>query len=94
MIDVMYPRVLKRGDVVCVIAPARSRAMVAEHDHSAEIESRFRQMGLNVTFEKHIDERDAFDSSSVASRIEDLHDAFADPMVSGILIVIGGFNSN
>ena len=51
-------------------------------------------MGRTVTFGKHIDERDAFDSSSVASRIDDLHDAFADPMVSGILIVIGGFNSN
>ena len=77
--DLMYPRVLKRGDVVCVIAPARSRAMVAEPDHSAVIEFRFRQMGLNLSFGEQVYERDAFYSSSVASRIEDLRDAFADP---------------
>jgi muramoyltetrapeptide carboxypeptidase LdcA involved in peptidoglycan recycling len=33
-------------------------------------------------------------SSSVAERIADLHQAFADPEVDGILTGIGGFNSN
>ena len=37
---------------------------------------------------------DAFVSSSVASRVADLHAAFADPTVAGIITVIGGFNSN
>ena len=39
--DVRYPRKLARGDTVRVIAPARSRTMVNEHDHSALIEERF-----------------------------------------------------
>lgn len=68
--------------------------MVMEHDHSALIEKRFSELGLRLSYGAHVDERDSFDSSSVESRISDLHAAFADPEVAGILTVIGGFNSN
>ncbi len=88
------PRKLRRGDTIRVIAPARSRQFVAEHDHSGVIEARFAALGIRLTFGEHVDERDEFDSSSVASRLSDLHAAFADPEVAGILTVIGGFNSN
>jgi muramoyltetrapeptide carboxypeptidase LdcA involved in peptidoglycan recycling len=77
-----------------VVAPARSRQFVAEHDHSGTIDARFAALGLRLTFGDHVDERDDFESSSVASRVSDLHAAFADPEVAGILTVIGGFNSN
>ena len=90
----IYPAKLRSGDTVRVIAPAGSRAMVMEHDHSRLITDRFAEMGLALTFGDHVDERDAFDSSSIPSRVEDLHAAFADPAVRGILTVIGGFNSN
>ncbi|HEX6528110.1 MAG TPA: S66 peptidase family protein [Streptosporangiaceae bacterium] len=88
------PRKLRRGDTIRVIAPARSRRLVTEHDHSGLIETRFAALGIRLTFGEHVDERDEFDSSSVASRLSDLHAAFADPEVAGILTVIGGFNSN
>lgn len=88
------PRKLRRGDTIRVVAPARSRQFVVEHDHGGVIEARFTALGLRLTFGEHIDERDDFDSSSVASRVSDLHAAFADPEVAGILTVIGGFNSN
>jgi muramoyltetrapeptide carboxypeptidase LdcA involved in peptidoglycan recycling len=65
-----------------------------EHDQSALIADRFAQMGLSLSFGDHVDERDAFDSSAVESRVHDLHAAFADPAVHGIITVIGGFNSN
>jgi muramoyltetrapeptide carboxypeptidase len=65
-----------------------------EHDHSALIEQRFGELGLRLTFGDHVDERDAFESSSIASRVADLHAAFADPEVDAVLTVIGGFNSN
>ena len=51
-------------------------------------------MGFKVTYGKHVDEIDVFGSSSIKSRIEDLHDAFSDSNVKAILTVIGGFNSN
>jgi muramoyltetrapeptide carboxypeptidase len=92
--DVIYPRKLAASDNVRVVAPSSSRAMVAEHDHSHIIEARFDQLGLTLSYGAHVDERDARDSSSVSSRVTDLHDAFADPSVAGVLTVIGGFNSN
>ncbi|MEU8324066.1 S66 peptidase family protein [Nonomuraea sp. NPDC048881] len=92
--DVIHPPKLKAGDVVRVVAPACSRAMVMEHDHTAHIDARFAELGLTLTYGRHVDERDAFHSSSVASRVADLHDAFADPSVAAILTVIGGYNCN
>ncbi|HJX77892.1 MAG TPA: S66 peptidase family protein [Glutamicibacter sp.] len=68
--------------------------MVSENDHSTLIEHRFHEMGLRVSYGAHVDERDIFDSSSIASRVADLHDAFADPEVKAIITVIGGYNSN
>ncbi|MBN6050406.1 LD-carboxypeptidase, partial [Nonomuraea sp. RK-328] len=65
-----------------------------EHDHTGIIASRFAELGLTLSYGSHVDERDAFDSSSVASRVADLHEAFADPSVAAILTVIGGYNSN
>jgi muramoyltetrapeptide carboxypeptidase len=88
------PRKLHRGDTVRVVAPARSRPFVAEHDHSGVIDARFAALGLRLTFADHVDERDDFESAPVASRVADLHAAFADPGVAAILTVIGGFNSN
>jgi muramoyltetrapeptide carboxypeptidase len=88
------PRKLHRGDTLRVVAPACSRPFVAEHDHSAVIDARFATLGLRLTFGDHVDERDDFESSPMASRVSDLHAAFADPEVAGILTVIGGFNSN
>ncbi|WP_214324501.1 S66 family peptidase [Nonomuraea sediminis] len=90
----IFPAKLNRGDVVRVVAPAMSRSMVMEYDHSAVIEARFADLGLKLTYGDHVDERDAFDSSSVAARVADLHAAFADPSVAAIMTVIGGFNCN
>lgn len=57
-------------------------------------DGRLHALGLDVTFGRHVEEMDAFASSSIEARVEDLHDAFADPGVAAILIVIGGYNSN
>ncbi|MFI7144959.1 S66 peptidase family protein [Nonomuraea sp. NPDC050022] len=94
MMDVIFPPKLTDGDVVRVVAPAVSRAFVMEHDHTDIINSRFAELGLTLSYGSHVDERDAFNSSSIASRVTDLHEAFADPSVAGILTVIGGYNSN
>ena len=77
-----------------VVAPALSRAVVMEHDNTSHIERRFAEMGLGLSFGEHVDEMDGLLSSSVQSRVDDLHVAFSDPEVAGILTVIGGFSSN
>lgn len=60
----------------------------------AEADRKLAELGLRVSFGEHVSECDDFVSSSVASRLADLHAAFADPEVDAILTVIGGFNSN
>ncbi|WP_241987049.1 S66 peptidase family protein [Cryobacterium sp. Sr3] len=90
----IVPPKLRSGDIIRVVAPARSKAFATEHLDPELIERRFKEMGLVLTFGQHVDERDAFDSSSIASRVADLHAAFADPDVKAILTVIGGSNSN
>lgn len=93
-VETIYPPKLRSGDQIRIVAPSRSRALVAEHDHSAIIEARFAELGLSLSYGAHVDERDAFISSPVEARVADLHAAFADPAVAGIMTVIGGYNCN
>ena len=89
----LYPSKLKQGSHIRVIAPSRSYKIIS--DETREIaKKRFADMGITVSYSKHCDEIDDFVSSSIASRLEDLHEAFADKSVDGILTAIGGFNTN
>ena len=51
-------------------------------------------LGFRVSFSEHYLESDMLYSSSIKSRVADLHAAFADDSVDAILATIGGFNSN
>ncbi|KKQ87859.1 MAG: muramoyltetrapeptide carboxypeptidase [Parcubacteria group bacterium GW2011_GWF2_38_8] len=89
----IFPTKLKIGDEIRIIAPARSMKII--NAESQEIANRrLADLGFKVTFGKHINESDEFASSSIKSRVQDLHEAFLDPKVKAILTVIGGFNSN
>jgi muramoyltetrapeptide carboxypeptidase LdcA involved in peptidoglycan recycling len=90
--SVMPPK-LKENDEIRVISPARSLSMIGE-EITEIAEKRLQELGFNVTYGSNVYEQDEFVSSSVESRIKDLHDAFSDTNVKGILTVIGGFNSN
>jgi muramoyltetrapeptide carboxypeptidase len=87
------PARLKRGDQIRVIAPSRSLALIPQDKRELSC-SRLAELGLSVTFGKHAEECDDFRSTSIESRIGDLHDAFADPQVKAVQTVIGGYNSN
>ncbi len=89
----IFPEKLKVGDEVRVISPSRSLSIISEQTRQIANE-RFAELGLKLSYGKHVEEIDDFNSSSVASRLEDLHEAFSDSNVKGILTVVGGFNSN
>jgi muramoyltetrapeptide carboxypeptidase len=89
----IIPAKLEPGDEIRVIAPARSLSLLGDGNIRIAQE-RLEGEGFKVTFSKNCREMDMFVSSSVQSRVEDLHEAFADQNVKGILTVIGGFNSN
>jgi muramoyltetrapeptide carboxypeptidase len=84
---------IKPGSHIRVIAPVRSLKLLSDvivRDATEKLRAR----GFEISFGKHVDEYDEFQSSSVESRIDDLHDAFSDKSVDAILTVIGGYNSN
>jgi muramoyltetrapeptide carboxypeptidase len=87
------PPRLQPGDTLRIIAPSRSLSIIAPAQREIA-NRRFEDLGLKLSFGKHVEESDLFRSSSIESRIEDLHSAFADPGVKAILTVIGGFNCN
>lgn len=89
----IIPPKLHSGDIVRIIAPSRSLSIIGKESRKIA-KNRFDELGLTLTFGKHVEETDNFASSSIKSRIEDLHAAFLDPNVKAILTVIGGFNSN
>uniref|UniRef100_UPI00403F776B S66 family peptidase n=1 Tax=Paenibacillus sp. FSL E2-0201 TaxID=2954726 RepID=UPI00403F776B len=87
------PNKLKPGDELRIISPARSLSLIAAEQRKIAKEQ-LQQLGFRISFSVNSFEKDEFVSSSIESRIEDLHEAFLDPNVKGILTTIGGFNSN
>lgn len=89
----MFPKKLSPGDEIRVIAPSTSFHIIASSIRETALHN-LSTLNLQVTYSKNCEESDEFNSSSAASRIADIHDAFADPRVKGILSAIGGYNSN
>ncbi|MDH6371681.1 muramoyltetrapeptide carboxypeptidase [Paenibacillus sp. PastF-3] len=89
----MKPNKLKPGDELRIISPARSLSLIAAEQRKIAKEQ-LQKLGFRISFSVNSFEKDDFVSSSIDSRIEDLHEAFLDPNVKGILTTIGGFNSN
>ncbi|MFH1643193.1 MAG: S66 peptidase family protein [Patescibacteria group bacterium] len=89
----MYPAKLKNGDEVRIIAPSCSMATIPQEAQRIANQC-FSDLGLKLSFGKHIEEKDDFDSSSIESRVQDIHEAFSDENVKAIIPVVGGFNSN
>ena len=84
---------LNQGDEIRVIAPSRSLAIVRDEIFNKAL-CYLEQQGFHVTFSKHSREKDDWNSSSIQSRVADIHEAFLDSNVNAILTAIGGFNVN
>ncbi len=89
----MFAPKLNQGDEIRVIAPSRSLAIVRDEVFNKALRY-LEQQGFHVTFSKHSRETDDYNSSSIQSRVEDIHEAFLDNNVKAILTAIGGFNVN
>ena len=94
----MSRALLRPGDTLRVVAPSRSWSTIkntpVELESAAMAIRRLESLGLTVTFGDAIEEQDLWGAASVDRRIADLHAAFADPDVHGIITVIGGWNAN
>ncbi|OGD81335.1 hypothetical protein A2572_02335 [Candidatus Collierbacteria bacterium RIFOXYD1_FULL_40_9] len=84
---------LKKSDEVRIIAPSYSGKMIPAPVWEMALK-RLTGLGFKVSFGKHVKEVDLMESTSIENRLNDLHEAFADKSVKGIICAIGGYNSN
>lgn len=89
----LVPDKLKQGDEIRVIAPSSSAKTISS-ENMLLAKNRLEILGYSVSFGRHIYERDMMNSSSIQSRMDDLHEAFQDNSVKAILAVCGGSSSN
>ncbi len=89
----IIPEKLKAEDEIRIIAPSRSLSIISKENMNLA-KQKLEERHYKVTFGKNALESDIMLSSSIKSRIEDLHDAFADKKVKAIFTAIGGYNSN
>lgn len=93
MEKIIYPKKLQIGDEIRVITPSYSMAKWPK-DLLDLARRRFEEMGLIVTFGRHVKEYDDFESSAVQSRLEDFIEAFSDNKVKGVMCAVGGYNAD
>ena len=78
-----------------VLSPSDSIARLGGFEANLSAKETLENLGFRVSFSEHYLESDMLSSSSsIKSRVADLHAAFADDSVDAILATIGGFNSN
>lgn len=91
--NIIKAKKINKSARIRIIAPAQSAGFLSDEVKNEAIK-RLENFGFSLSFGKHVSEIDEFNSSSIASRIEDLHDAYSDHDVDAILTAIGGYNSN
>jgi muramoyltetrapeptide carboxypeptidase LdcA involved in peptidoglycan recycling len=89
----MIPAKLRPGDEVRVVSPAVSLGFIPEEQRRLARE-RWEGLGLRSSISKNAEVMDRFESSPVEVRVSDLHEAFADTGVKGMITTLGGYNSN
>lgn len=85
---------LTKGDHIRVLSPSSSIERLGGFKANLSAKRKLEELGFTVSFSEHYFENDRFYSSSIKSRVADLHAAFADPMIHVIMTTIGGFNCN
>lgn len=90
----IIPPKLKAGDTIRVIAPSDAHTADNKPEDIKLAQKSLESLGLTVTYGEHVTEIDEFKSSSIESRIADLHAAFEDPDVKMVLASDGGWIAN
>ena len=91
----IIPARLKKGDKVMIIAPSRGIRIIGQ-DCRDIARQRLESLGLEIVFAPNTtdDNWDYMGSASIEKRVNDIHTAFKDKSVNGIMTMIGGANSN
>ena len=90
MPTLLRPRALRPGDTVGLITPS---SYVSDPDRLIAAERTVRYFGLKPKFGGNVRKRDGYLGGSIEERLEDLHAMFADPAVSAIFAIRGGYGA-
>ena len=85
---------LQKGDTIALIAPSGSFKKISSIGPvaSKRLEDEF---GTRIKYSKNsMEEADILGSSSIKSRVTDLHNAFKDKNIKAIICATGGYNTN
>ena len=92
MQNILAPR-LKSGDEIRAITLSQSLGSITLN-HAEIVREKLSTLGLKVSFGVNSIKVDENGSNSIQDRVEDLHQAFADPNVKAIFVARAGMNSN
>jgi len=84
---------LQYGDEIRVVAPSMSLSEVWSNVRQHAIDF-WDKENFHLSYSARSHELDKYHSSSITSRVSDLHEAFLDPNVKMIISCLGGFNAN
>ena len=76
------PNKLKVGDEIRIIAPSRSMYFM-KPDRLQNAKNKLEELGFKISFSKNINKYDILKSSSIESRINDIHEG---PLMIKILV--------
>ena len=89
-ISIVKPRVLRAGSTLAVLSPASTPKPGLVHRGIAHLHALEYKTSLGT---HALDSGPLYYAGTIEERVKDLHDAFADPVIDGILCARGGWGS-
>jgi muramoyltetrapeptide carboxypeptidase len=92
----MYPPKLKSGSGIRVIGPSCTLPSMpwVNEERVERAKGFFRARGMTVSEGRHLRNMSNMETTSIGERVEDIHDALADPSVHALIAIRGGWNAN
>ncbi len=87
--NLVKPQILSQGDTIEIIAPAGQ----VEYDQIMTAKNYFESKGFRVKLGEHIFDMDRYLAGVDEARVQDLHNAFLDEEVKGIICARGGYGA-
>ena len=89
----ILPQKLKKSDHVRAVTLSQSLGNITLN-HAETVKRKLATLGLTTSFGANSIEVDRHGSNSIQNRVDDLHNAFADPEVQAVFVARGGMNCN
>lgn len=90
----IIPPRLSIGSHLAVVAPSRSASVLSD-DTIQTATKALTDYGFQLSFaDNWLSTHEPLQVGSVKERLDDLHSAFRDPSIAGVITAVGGYNSN